>query len=219
MSTCVIMQPTYLPWLGYFDLIKNSDTFIFLDHVNFSKQSWQQRNRIRDKKGEIMLTVPVHKPKNDENSINKILIDYLKIPHIKHLKSIKACYGKSKNFKKIFDELKKIYDEEHKFLVDLNLSLINYGCEKLKIDSKIQYSSLMNIEGKKIDGIIEICKKVNSDIYLSPIGASDYIKDSKIFLENKIRLKFQNYDHPVYNQMGYNNFISHLSFIDYLFNI
>ncbi len=219
MSTCVIMQPTYLPWLGYFDLIKNSDTFIFLDHVNFSKQSWQQRNRIRDKKGEIMLTVPVHKSKNDENSINKILIDSLKIPHIKHLKSIKACYGKSKNFKKIFDELKKIYSEEHKFLVDLNLSLINYGCKKLKIDSKIHYSSLMNIEGKKIDGIIEICKKVNSDIYLSPIGASDYIKDSKIFLENKIRLKFQNYDHPVYNQMGYNNFISHLSFIDYLFNI
>lgn len=219
MKTCVIMQPTYLPWLGYFDLIKNSDTFVFLDHVNFSKQSWQQRNRIRDKKGEIMLTVPVHKPKSGENSINKILIDYVKIPHIKHLKSIKACYGKSKNFKIIFDELEKIYNEEHKFLVDLNLDLIKYGCKKLKIDSKIHYSSLMNIKGKKIEGVIEICKKLNSDIYLSPYGASDYIKDSKIFLENKINLEFQNYVHPTYNQMGYNNFISHLSFIDYLFNI
>ncbi len=219
MKTCVIMQPTYLPWLGYFDLIKSSDTFVFLDHVNFSKQSWQQRNRIRDKKGEIMLTVPVHKPKSDESSINKILIDYLKIPHIKHLKSIKSCYGKSKNFKIIFDELENIYNEEHKFLVDLNLSLIKYGCKKLKIDSKIQYSSLMNIEGKKIEGIIEICKKTNSNIYLSPVGARDYISNSKIFVENKINLKFQNYDHPKYNQMGYNNFISHLSFIDYLFNI
>ena len=219
MKTCVIMQPTYLPWLGYFDLIKKSDTFVFLDHVNFSKQSWQQRNRIRDRNGEIMLTVPVHKPKNDENSINKILIDQLKIPHIKHLKSIKACYGKSKNFNLIFDELEEIYNEKHKFLVDLNFSLIKYGCKKLKIESKIHYSSSMNIEGKKIEGIIEICKKTNSNNYLSPVGARDYITNSKIFIENKINLKYHNYDHPVYYQMGYNNFISHLSFIDYLFNI
>ena len=213
------MQPTYLPWLGYFDLIKNSDTFVFLDHVNFSKQSWQQRNKIRDKNGLITLTVPVHKPKHDENSINKILIDNLKIPHIKHLKSFKACYGKAKNFKIIFDELEKIYNKEHKFLVDLNLNLIKYGCKKLKIDSKIQYSSQMSIKGKKIEGIIEICKKTNSNIYLSPVGASDYMKNNTIFTENKINLKYQNYDHPVYNQMGCNNFISHLSFIDYLFNV
>ena len=113
----------------------------------------------------------------------------------------------------------QFYNEKHKFLVDLNLSLIKYGCKKLKIDSKIQYSSLMNIEGKKIEGIIEICKKTNSNIYLSPVGARDYISNSKIFVENKIDLKYQNYDHPVYNQMSYNNFISHLSFIDYLFNV
>ena len=95
MSTCVIMQPTYLPWLGYFDLINSADVFVFLDHAQYSKQSWHQRNKIRDKNGEQMLTIAVTKESSKEKPINNVLIDLNKKPLVKHFKSIQANYAKN----------------------------------------------------------------------------------------------------------------------------
>lgn len=218
MKTCVIMQPTYLPWLGYFDLIKAADVFVFLDHAQFSKQSWHQRNKIRDRNGVQMLTIPVIKESAKELPINNVLIDHAKIPLIKHLKSIQACYGKSKNFNEIFPELEMIYGKKHTKLVDLNIDLILYGCKKLDIVTETVRSSSLNLFKPKVEGIIEICKALNCDHYLSPVGSKEYIEENNIFQENGISLEYQNYHHIEYRQMSYEDFISHLSFIDYLFN-
>tara|TARA_B110000093_G_scaffold72323_1_gene78651 strand:- start:11660 stop:12301 length:642 start_codon:yes stop_codon:yes gene_type:complete len=212
------MQPTYLPWLGYFDLMKSSDVFVFLDHVQFSKQSWQQRNKIRDKNGEQMLTVSVKKPSEKDAQINEIVIDHNRKSLIKHLKSIKSNYGKSKNFKEIYPKLEEIYSKEYKLLVDLNVELINLGCKEMEFHPEIVFSSTLNIETKKVEGIIEICSKVEADHYLSPVGAQGYIEENNIFSENNISLSFQEYSHPLYEQINYKDFISHLSFIDYLLN-
>lgn len=218
MKTCVIMQPTYLPWLGYFDLIRSANIFVFLDHAQFSKQSWHQRNKIRDRNGIQMLTVPVLKDSAWEMPINQVQIDLVKIPHVKHLKSIQACYGKSKNFAEIFPELEEIYNKRHEKLVDLNIDLILYGCKKLGITTETERSSNLNLFKPKVEGIIEICKRLGCNHYLSPVGSKEYIDENNIFEENGISLEYQNYKHIEYQQMNYPDFISHLSFIDYLFN-
>ena len=219
MKTCVIMQPTYLPWLGYFDLIKSSDVFVFLDHVQFSKQSWQQRNKIRDKNGEQILTIATLKGSTKETMIKDVLIDQNKIPLKKHLKTIKNNYAKAKNFKTIFAELEEIYSRDYTYLATVNMDLIAYGCQKMGITPSIVQSSDLDISLPKVEGIIEICKQVDADHYLSPVGAKEYIEENNIFDANNIALSYQEYTPPTYTQINYNDFISHLSFIDYLFNL
>lgn len=218
MKTCVIMQPTYLPWLGYFDLIQSADIFVFLDHAQFSKQSWHQRNRIRDKNGVLTLTIPVTKLSSWKKPIFQVEIDYTRKPHIKLLKSIQSIYGKSSNFKAIYTGLEKIYLKNHRCLVDLNIELIEFGCYKMGILTEKYRSSTLGYSKPKVEGIIEICQHFNCDTYLSPIGSKEYIDANNIFEVNGINLKYQNYEHLKYDQMNYPDFISHLSFIDYLFN-
>jgi hypothetical protein len=217
-KTCVIMQPTYLPWLGYFDLIRTSDVFVFLDHVQFSNQSWQQRNRVRSKEGEIILTLPIKKSGKSDQKINDAFIDLSKKPYRKHLNTLQSCYAKSINFKEIFEEISEIYNKQYEKLVDLNIELISYGCKKFNINTEFVLSSSLLVEVKKVDALIEICKKVDANHYHSPIGSMGYINENNLFAENNIVLTYQNYKHPLYNQISYNDFIQNLSFLDFLFN-
>lgn len=218
MKTCVIMQPTYLPWLGYFDLINKADVFVFLDHVQFSKQSWQQRNKIRDRNGEQLLVVPVKKGGLKEYRIKDVLIDSNRNPLIKHLKTIKNNYAKAKNFSEIFPELEEIYSKKFDTLADLNIGLILYGCEKMGLKKEMIRSSTLDLVGNKVDGLISICKLVGADHYHSPLGSKDYIDECNIFEKNSIQLSYQEYNQPEYKQITYDDFISNLAFIDYLFN-
>ena len=219
MKTCVIMQPTYLPWLGYFNLIERSDVFVFLDHVQFSKQSWQQRNRIRDKSGVQLLTIPVKGKKNELLKIKDVEIDLRQIPLVKHLKSIENNYRKSKNFDVVFSNLFEIYNRNYIRLQDLNVDLILLGCRLMNIPINYKFSSSYELSGDKVEVLIDICQRENADHYLSPIGSKEYIDENNIFHLHNIQLEYQNYTPPEYKQMNYNDFISHLSFIDYLFNI
>ena len=117
------MQPTYLPWIGYFNLIKNAEIFVVYDSAQFSKQSWQQRNKLRSKDSELILTIPVIK--NSINTkINEILISDEKRVLKKHLKTIKLNYSKSNNFDKYISEIENIYDRSYGKLVELNLEII-----------------------------------------------------------------------------------------------
>lgn len=220
MKTTVIMQPTYLPWLGYFNLIKCSDTFVFLDSAQFEKRSWQQRNRIRNKNGEILLTIPVHTKGKFTQSIHEVMVDKTANFSSKHLRSLSLCYGRARNFEKIFPELESVYKkiDNFDFLLDIDIELIMYGIKKLHIKGKkILYSSTLGVKGTKTGALVDICKKVGTDVYLSPIGSKNYI-DKKLFSKNKIDLRYHEFTHPVYPQIDFNNFIDHLSFVDFLFN-
>ena len=216
--TIVILQPTYLPWLGYFDLIHKADIFIIYDHVQFEKDSWQQRNKIRDKKGEILLTVPVLTKGRFGQTIKDVVIDKSKNFASSHLKSIKYCYSKSANFMIIFPELEFIYSKSHNYLLDLNLDLINLGVKMLGVKTKMLRSSNLDVKGKKVEALIDICDKLGATDYLSPIGSKEYIEENNLFDISEINLIYQNFQHPTYKQINYSDFISHLAFIDYLFN-
>jgi hypothetical protein len=218
MSVCAIMQPTYLPWLGYFDLIRKSDVFVIYDQAQFEKQSWQQRNRIRTKDGEIMLTVPVLHGKGLERIIAEVELDRHQNALRKHLNSIRLSYARARNFELVFGQLEEIYQQKHIRLMDLNMELLKWGMRMFKIDTSLIYSSALGYTGTRVEALLDICRLVKADHYYSPAGSKGYIDENNLFENSGIQLTYQQYQHPVYDQIQGGEFISHLSFIDYLFN-
>lgn len=213
------MQPTYLPWIGYFKMMQLSDLFILLDDVQFDKRSFQQRNQILVNKRKKFLTVPVlSKGKFDQN-IKDVEIDNKSKWYIDHLKTIQMNYSKHKNFYEFFDMIEKIYLNRHTKLIDLNYDIISVIKNYLNIKTKIELSSKYDVNKKKEFKIIEILKKVGASEYLSPVGSKAYIGDGKIFKDNNILLNYFLYNCKEYEQKNTEEFISHLSILDIIFNL
>ena len=212
-----IMQPTYLPWLGYFDLINRSDIFVFLDTVQFEKRSWQQRNRIKTSNGELMLTVPVLSKGRFNQKICDVMLDTSQKFKMKHFNSICLNYKKCKYYEFYIPELEEIYNSGFNKLSDLNIRLIKWLSVKIGIEKKFILSSQIETQGTKTELLFNICKKLNADHYLSPSGSKEYIDENNLFEKSDIQISYQNYQHPTYNQM-YGKFIPYMSVIDLLFN-
>ena len=209
------MQPTYLPWIGYFDLMDQADVFVILDDVQFSKQSWHQKNRIKTPNGELMLTVPVIR--KFPQLLNEAEINYSQKWLKQHIDSIKCSYSKAKYFNDYFKFLEELYFKNVKKLTELTISIILWQKDALGIKTKIIKSSDINVSGRKVDLVIDICKQVGADEYLSPPGSKEYIDKNNIFKENKINLEYQKYEHPKYSQL-WGDFMSYMSAIDLIFN-
>jgi len=216
-----IMQPTYLPWIGYFAMIDQVDCFVFLDHVQLSKQSWQVRNRIKEKDGkELMLSIPVvsNGMKNTKLCDAVFANDIWKI---KHLKSFKQCYIKSSYYGEIMQLIEKVYEKEYFVLSEFTSELIKEICNYIGIDTKFYKSSeYKEIKGIKDEYLVNLCKYLNIDTYLSAKGSAVYIEKEKkggCFTDAKIKLEYQNYSHPIYNQLG-SEFMPYMGIVDILFN-
>ena len=217
MKTLAIMQPTYLPWLGFFDLMKRADLFILYDHVQYVKHS---RNKVRNREGAILLSVPVVHTGRVDVPINQVEIADRPNFRKKHLDTIRFNYCKAQNFKKYFGELEAIYRKNHRLLVDLNYDLIFWGREKLGITTELKRSSALDIpKGGRVSTIVSLCKQFGAQKYYSPMGAKAYIDEDNLFEQEGVILEYQRFEHPVHPQLHYDNFISHLSFIDFLFNV
>ena len=215
----VISQPTYLPWIGYFALINESNKFVFLDDVQFNTRSWQQRNRIlnTDKIG--YLTLPIKKKGQQTQLINKSHINDKNI-YKKHLKTIYHCYANTKYFKKYFGFFEEVLTscEKFNYLSDVNIFLIKKICKLIDIDLNYTLSSSIGSKGKKTDKLIDICINLNQKKYLTNEGAMEYINQEKYkFDNNKIRLYQINVVNYSYNQKS-NVFFEKLSIIDVIFN-
>lgn len=215
------MQPTYMPWVGYFAMIDEVDVFVFLDDVQLNKRSWQTRNRIKEYDGkELMLTMPLLKKRRDETRIcdSEFANDDWRA---KHLVSIKQNYRKSAFFEELFPWLEKVYSYDTRFLSDFNINMIVSICEYLGIETNmIKSSDLSDTPGKKDELLLNICKKKGINVYLSAKGSSEYIEKDRpggAFFESGIRIEYQNYAHPVYNQKG-KEFMPYMGIVDLLFN-
>ena len=217
MTTVAIMQPTYLPWIGYFDLIDQSDIFVFLDSIQFDKRSWQQRNRIKNTNGELLLTVPVLSKRKRDQKIKEVQIDTNQKYLPNHLRTISNNYSKTTYFREYQTEFSELYEHDYKFLADLNITLIKWFAMKLGIQVEFIRSSSLETSGRKVSLLANICEKLSADHYLSPQGSKTYIEENNLFLKNGIRLSYQEFRHPRYKQL-WGDFIPYLSIIDLLFN-
>ena len=213
-----IHQPEHLPWLGFFDKIRQADVFVMLDHVQYRKHYFQNRNKIRAHNGAIWLTVPVLTKDHLAQAINGVQIDN----HGGSRWKEKCWASMVQNYRKtifwrdheaFFDDL---YKKDWNHLVDLNESIIRYMLNALSIHVKVLKSSEMNVEGNKGDLLLGICRKVGAEVYLSGISGRDYL-DLSMFAQAGIEVRFQKFFHPIYKQI-HDPFFPCMSSVDLLFN-
>ena len=213
-----ISQPTFFPWIGYFDIIDQVDIFIILDYVDFSKQSWHQRNKFKTSRKLEWFTVPVKTEKG--KLINEIEIcDGQRL--FKKFKSfIETNYSRSRYFKTYSKELFKIFEiaAAGGRLVELNIQIIKFFIKQLKIKTKIVLSSDLKINEDRSGKIVNICNHFNKNEYLSSYGARHYLEeDKKIFINKKINAFLHNYQHPEYEQL-HTSFLTNACILDLVFN-
>jgi len=213
-----IAQPTYLPWLGYLDLIDQVDAFVLLDHVQFEKQSWQHRNRIKTPTGLQWLTVPVIFRGRFGQSICEVEIRDCEFRR-KHLRSIDVNYRRAPFFGDYFEELsERLRCPQGAHLVDLNVQLIEWFMRRLEIQTPLFFSSQLNVAGTRTQLLANICSSLGATTYVSPIGSAAYLlREIKLLTIGSIEVRFHHYQHPEYRQM-FPPFIPYASILDLLFN-
>lgn len=214
-----IMQPTYLPWMGFFEMIDATDIYVVFDHVQFVKKYWDQRNRIKTANGVIWLTIPVHNAPQ-ETRICDVKVSYDNgNPLEKHWKTIALSYKKAPYFNEYKSIFEKIYSKEYSLLRDLNIELIETVCAILGIKTKIMFSSKMDLGDKdmnRTERVVNLCKKTGITKLYDAKGAQDLL-DTSLFKKEGIEIIFQDFQHPEYPQL-WGEFIPYLSVIDLLFN-
>ena len=196
MKKIAILQSNYIPWKGYFDMINTVDEFIFYDEVQYTKNDWRNRNKIKTSQGIQWLTIPVR-----QNNINQ-LINETKVSDKnwgkKHWKTLMQNYSKAKYFKEykdIFEELYLNCNEE--YLSQINYKFIFAINKILEINTKLRWSNEFKLVGEKTEKIISICKNCNADIYLSGPETKDYFS---IELAKKESLKVEWMDYSTYSE-------------------
>ena len=209
-----ISQSNYLPWIGYFKLISKVDTFIFYDSVQYTKNDWRNRNKIIVNKSLINLTIPIK-----YSFSSRCTIDQIKLPESnwqdEHLKLIYQGYSKT-NFFSYYFEIEKIIKNDFEFLSKLNIELISYFCSVLNISTYLDKGAKFNHDLEKTDRIIDKCKDLGADTYVTSPKAMDYLNLKK-FKKEKISVELIDYSSclKLYNQ-DLLDFIPHVSLLDIL---
>jgi len=217
MTRVAIMQPTFLPWLGYFGLMQSVDIFVFLDDVQFSKQSWQSRNYIKAQNGALLVSLKIQKASLQTAILNINLLDDGNQGKI--LKTIEQSMGRAGHYKLAYSIVRDGFDECKGSLADLNIRIIEAIAKASNIKTKmVRASSLEVRHGERVTRLVEICREVGADSYISPTGAQAYLEGDTTFHEAGIGLHFMNYEHPEYPQL-FPPFVPYIGAIDALANV
>jgi hypothetical protein len=218
--TAVVTQPTYLPWLGYFEQIAKADVFVFLDTVQFMTRSWHSRNRLKGSDGEpFWISVPVEAHAREARLLDIRISANQPQWAAKHLRSMQTHLGSRPYFGNIYPRLESWLMVDHGYLVDLNIKGIRMICELLELSPMFLRASELNAEGKRTQLLVNLCKKIGATRYYSSAGSRAYMEEEmQLFTEAGIDVVYQAWPHPVYPQCK-PSFVSHLSVIDALMNI
>lgn len=212
-----IHQPNYLPWIGYFYKVSQADTFVLLDDVQYTKNSFINRNRIRGSQGEQWLTVPVNVSGKMGQRIDQVQISQVERTMKKLLRTVEQNYQKAPFFNSYYPTFKSIHENSNGSLCELNVQLINWVLALAKIETKVVLSSQLDgVTGVSTSRLVSICKVLSATDYYSGKGGDNY-QDHEAFETQGINLIISNFSHPVYPQHGY-GFLPNLSVIDLVFN-
>jgi hypothetical protein len=215
-KTVVIHQPDFMPYIGFFERLLHCQLFVVLDHVQYIKGGWQNRDKIKTPEGVKWLTIPLQIKGNTFSPYNRVIMSKNEDWRTQHLNILKRCYKGTAHFCEIYDLLETAYSVPCELMIDFNLNLLKVLMELFDLHPQLVLSSEINPEGKRNEMLVDILKKVSADIYLSGVGAKDYL-DEKLFSDADVAVKWQNFSHPVYPQL-HGDFTSYLSSIDLLFN-
>ncbi|MFH2058575.1 MAG: WbqC family protein [Pseudomonadota bacterium] len=219
MKKVAIIQPAYIPWKGYFHIIHDVDIFVFLDDVQYVKRSWVTRNKIKTANQTIWLSVPVQKVKSFATTIMDVKIDTDAKWKKKHLQSIERNYAKAPYYSKYCDRIiELLFEKPYETIADLDIEATMMLSSLLNIkDTDFLKSSILNCGGTKSDKILNICKHLKADKYITgPLGLN-YL-EIDVFKKHGISIEVQNYKYREYPQL-HGKFDHYVSVIDMLFNL
>lgn len=212
-----VLQPSYIPWRGYFHQIERADVFVFYDDVQYDKHGWRNRNRIKTANGPTWLTIPVAKKGNVDGGL---LIKDAQIVSERpwnrsHLDTIRQAYAKAPHLSDYMPLLEKHLADPPANLCDLIVPLTIDLARELGLDTKFLRSSEMCAKGGQTERLVEIAREVGADRYLSGPAARDYL-DEGLFDRAGISVEYMAYDYPEYEQL-HPPYDPQVSVIDLLF--
>ncbi len=205
----------YLPWIGFFHKLKGSDQFVILDSVKYSRNNFFNRNRVKTPRGSAWLTVPIRR--TDLNiAMEKVRIDNSSGWREKHMNIMTANYQNAPFYDYCSKMLFEPLNQEWESLVDLNIAFLKDISQLLRINRVTYRSSQLDVKGTRTALIVDICKTLGADTYLSGLGAREYLEEDKL-AKAGISLVYQTFHHPVYPQL-HGPFLKNLSIVDLIFN-
>ena len=213
------MQPTYLPWAGYFNLMALVDVFVFLDDVQFERQSWQTRNRILLQGREHLLVVPAARlPLGTRIDEARIAGDARWRGD--HWKTLVAAYAKAEHGEFLLELLRPFYEgPAQSLLAGFNEELVTAIAGAIGLRTRTLRASTLACGGRRSGHVAEICAALGCDEYLSPQGARDYLEQDGFAANAGVRLLFQRFEPAPYPQRGAREFVPRLSVVDVLANL
>lgn len=216
--TAVVLQPSYIPWRGFFDLIRRADVFVFYDDVQYDKHGWRNRNRIKTAEGSRWLTIPVLSKGNIEQAlpIHDVFCDARVDWRRKHLEQIRHSYRKAAHFNAVFSLLSELYasapsDRLSEFTIFTTQKIAAY----LGLNPVFVRSSDLNVAGSKNERLLHTLAKVQATRYISGPSAQSYISEPA-FATAGVALEYIRYEYEPYDQL-HPPYDPYVSIIDLLF--
>lgn len=217
MSTVAIHQPNYFPWIGYFAKMFRCDTFIFLDSVQYSKGSYQNRVKIKTPKGDQWLSQPVTTKGKLGCATTEVSFADEEWP-MRHFATLHSNYQRSKYWDEYQEDLKEVLLRGERYLAEKNIELIQWAASKLRIPVRcVRASSLVINEQDATLRLIKLVRAVGGNIYLHGAGAVGY-QNAELFSTHGVELQALSFVHPVYDQLWDATFLPGLSILDLLLN-
>jgi hypothetical protein len=214
--TISIHQPNYLPWCGFFHKMSLCDRFVLLDTVPFSKNSFQNRCRIKSVQNVQWLTVPVSTSGHFAQHTNEVALSFPAQTLLKHLRTIEQNYSHAPHFQFLYERIEPIYRQKWELLADFCSALISALAKALSIQTPLIKASELPVKGTRSDLLLDICHATDANQYISGPSGRNYL-DLSIFEKAGIRVQFHEFNHPRYPQL-YDEFEKGLSVIDLLAN-
>ena len=214
--TVVILQPGYLPWLGFFDQLRRADVFVYYDDVQFDTHGWRNRNRIKTQTGAQWLTVPVRHGGLGLPRVMDVEIDARAPWARKHVATLKQAYARAPHVARYLPELEEVLERPWTRLVDLDLAVVDVVRGWLGLERRIELASRLGIEGQQSERLLRICRHFDARTYYSGAAARSYL-DVDLFERHGVRVAWQDFAHPVYAQL-HGAFVPYLSIVDLVFN-
>ena len=216
VTTVVVLQPGYLPWLGFFDQRRRADVFVYYDDVPYDRHGWRNRNRIKTQHGPLWLTVPVRHGGNGGRPMLDVEIDGRTPWARKHLASVRQAYARAPFLGRYLPALEELLQRKWERIVDLDVACADLMAHWFGLQRRIERSSGLGIGGERSERLVNICRHFGASRYLSGAAAEAYL-DVGLFERSGILVEWQRYAHPVYPQL-HGEFVPYLSALDLLFN-
>ncbi len=212
------MQPTYMPWAGYLNLMTQVDAFIYLDDAQYERSSWQNRNRVLVKGMSAWLTVPVVRGFLGAQ-INQVVVDDATLWRRKHAALLSNSYARHAHAREMLEAAEWLGTSTYSGLADLNIALLEGLRQKLGISTPTLRSSQLGIPGTRTGRLIAILERLGATEYVTPPGALGYLQEDAFIEHTRIKLLVHDFLPAAYPQRETDGFFSHLSILDVVANL